>query len=90
MGDWRGLLTLAGSLLLGAAIARELQRPPAERTWSGELFGWVPYDLRVPTLPRLAHSLWNPEDQRVLVPTVFGVGWSINGAAVLRLVSSSR
>jgi hypothetical protein len=81
---WRGLLTLGGLLLLGAAIERELRLPPEQRTWRGQLLGYIPYDLRVPTtLARLRRALWDPEDQRVFVPTVFGVGWSVNTAALL-------
>jgi hypothetical protein len=80
---WRGLLTLGGLLLLGSAVARELQRSPEQRTWHGQLFGMVPYDLRPPTLDRLAHSVWNPDNERVLVPTPFGIGWTVNAAALL-------
>jgi hypothetical protein len=80
----RGLVTLTGLLLLGAAIWRELALPPTERSWHGTLFGRVPYDLRPPTIQRLVSSVWRPSDQRVLVPTAFGVGWTINLAALGR------
>lgn len=44
----------------------------------GRLFGVVPYDFRRPTLERVRRTLWNPDDERFLVPTVFGVGWTVN------------
>jgi hypothetical protein len=81
---WRGLLTLTGLLLIGAAICPDLSLPPTERSWHGTLFGRVPYDLRPPTIQRLVSSVWRPSDQRVLVPTAFGVGWTINLAALGR------
>jgi len=80
----RGLATLTGLLLLGAAVFRELSLPSTERTWHGTLFGRVPYDLRPPTIQRLVSSVWRPSDPRVLVPTAFGVGWTINLAFPLR------
>jgi len=44
----------------------------------GEILGLVPYDLRPPNLARLRERLWNPRDERFLVPTFFGVGWTVN------------
>jgi hypothetical protein len=78
----RGLVTLVGVALLGAAVVREFRLPPDERTWHGLLFGRIPYDLRPPSVDRLTHSLWDPNNPRVLVPTAFGVGWSFNAAAL--------
>jgi hypothetical protein len=64
--------------LIGAALATELRKPAEERTWQGRIAGRVPYDLRPPTLARVHERLWNPADRRILVPTVFGVGWTVN------------
>jgi hypothetical protein len=80
----QGLATLAGLALLAAAVARELSRPAELRTWHGQLLGFVPYDLRPPTLERARATLWNPDDPRVLVPALFGVGWSMNLARLAR------
>ena len=80
---WRGLVTLTGLLLVVAAVLRELGRPADQRTWNGELFGWIPYDLRVPSFGRLVKSVWHPDNRNVLVPTAFGVGWSVNLAGLL-------
>ena len=44
----------------------------------GKLFGFVPYDLRPPSLARIRERLWSARDERFLVPTVFGVGWTVN------------
>ena len=64
--------------LLIVAIVQELRKPPAERTWHGRVVGFVPYDLRVPTLARARATFWNPGNSRLVVPTLFGVGWSLN------------
>jgi hypothetical protein len=50
----------------------------------GKLFGVVPYDLRPPTPERLRRRLWDPERDEIIGPTVFGVGWSVNLAALKR------
>ncbi len=44
---------------------------------SGKVLG-IPYDFRKPTLERIRERMWNPEDERVIVPRVFGVGWTLN------------
>lgn len=80
---WRGLVSLAGMGLLAAAIVEQLRLPPEQRTWQGMLFGLVPYDLRPPTVSRLAETLWNPEQRAIIVPTAFGVGWTVNAAALI-------
>lgn len=67
--------------LVAAAIADALRN---ERT-HGELFGFVPYDFRVPTLERLRARTWNPDLARVLTPNTFGVGWTLNLGRVARL-----
>jgi hypothetical protein len=82
---WRGLVTLGGLLLVGAAVVRELRLPPEQRSGHGLLLGRIPYDLRAPSLGRLKQTLWNPADPRLFVPTAFGVGWSLNAAALIRM-----
>jgi len=76
----RGWITIVGLALLAACVVRELRLPAEERRWHGKLLGFLPYELRLPTAERLRDRLWNTSDTRVLVPTVFGVGWSINFA----------
>ncbi|MCL6550203.1 MAG: DUF5808 domain-containing protein [Acidothermus cellulolyticus] len=82
-GKVRAAIRLGSAALLIAAVVRELRRPKAERRWAGKL-GPIPYDLRTPTPQRLLRSVWSPEDPHILVPRAFGVGWSINFAALRR------
>lgn len=42
----------------------------------------MPYDLRVPTAANIQSRMWNPGDPRIFTPRLFGVGWSINFAAL--------
>lgn len=72
--------------LLGLALVQELRKDPDVRTWHGALFGWVPYDLRLPTPARIKASLWSPDDERLLLPRAAGVGWSPNVGRVVHLV----
>ncbi len=44
----------------------------------GKIFGLVPYDLRTPSLRRARGTFWNARERRFLVPTFFGVGWTVN------------
>ena len=44
----------------------------------GQILGLVPYDFRAPSLARLREKLWNSQDERFVVPTFFGVGWTVN------------
>jgi hypothetical protein len=64
--------------LFAAAIATELAKPEAERTWQGRVFGVVPYDFRPPTLQRIRDAYWNPESDQLFSDRVFGVGWAVN------------
>jgi hypothetical protein len=73
-----GLVRLIGLVLTAIAIYQELRKPPAERTWNGKVADFVPYDFRAPTLERVKSRLWNPEDPTIIMPTVFGVGWTVN------------
>lgn len=80
-------LRLLAAVLAIVAVIKELRLPQEERTWHGALGGFVPYDLRMPTVERTKSTLWNP-DGAIVVNRVFGVGWSINlGAIVAKLRS---
>jgi hypothetical protein len=67
--------------VLGAAIADALRNDRAD----GELLGFIPYDFRPPTIERARARTWNPDSRRILTPTTFGVGWSLNLGRVARL-----
>ena len=84
----RHVLGLVGLALMVMAVVQELRKPSAERSWHGEVLGFVPYDLRPPTVSRFRASVWQPESERWLLPRSVGVGWSPNLAriaAVLRM-----
>ncbi|MBJ7603728.1 MAG: hypothetical protein JF888_11130 [Candidatus Dormibacteraeota bacterium] len=74
----RRLTTVAGFGLMVAAISQEMAKPEAQRTWTGKVFGLVPYDFRPPTWDRIRAAYWNPNSSSLLSTRVLGVGWSIN------------
>jgi Family of unknown function (DUF5808) len=74
-----------GVALLAAAVATELRKPAAERTWHGAIARKIPYDLRAPTFSRVKRSVWAPDDDRVFTPQPFGVGWTVNVGRIARL-----
>jgi uncharacterized protein DUF5808 len=84
------LRRVVGAVTAGVAVlavAQQLARPRAERTWNGRVAG-VPYDFRPPTLERVRRRLWAPEDPHLLVPRVLGVGWTVNLARVVRVLGT--
>jgi hypothetical protein len=83
-GGLREVAKFIGIGLAIASIVQELRKPSRKRTWHGDLFGRIPYDWRPPTVERVRHAFWQPRSRHLLQPTVFGVGWSINVAALLR------
>ncbi len=52
-------LRLLTAVLAIVAVIKELRLPQEERTWHGALGGFVPYDLRMPTVERYKSTLWN-------------------------------
>ncbi len=76
------LLRAVVLLLTAAAVAQELGKPEAERTWHGRIAG-VPYDFRWPTWQRVKNAYWNPDDDRIFTDKVVGVGWAVNLAQLL-------
>lgn len=77
------VLRVAVLIITALAIYDQLVRRPEYRTWQGDVFG-VPYDFRPPTLDRVLERWWNPNDERIFTPHVFGVGWSVNLHRLLR------
>jgi len=84
--SFRTAVKLAALALGVIAVLEELGKPSEERTWNGIVAGFVPYDFRRPTVARARSRWWNPEEPRVFVPQVFGVGWTLNVGRVARLV----
>lgn len=57
------------------------EEEPEETT----VFG-VPWETRGPTDPVVRSRIWDPTSTRILVPRMFGLGWTVNlGAAAVRL-----
>lgn len=83
------LIAAAAGALAGAAVAKELGKPPEQRGWHGEIAG-VPYDFRPPTVEKLRRSAWDPDNPRLVVPHAFGVGWSINFARLAALARPAQ
>lgn len=87
-----GLVRLVAVGFTIAAVVKELRLPKDERTWHGRI--WVvPYDLRLPTPARVRAAWWDPDDDRIVGPRAFGVGWAINLpglAAAVRSIGRSR
>jgi len=84
--SWFRTLIKLTALGLGiAAVLQELKKPAEEREWNGIVAGFVPYDLRPPTIARARSRWWNPDGDRVFVPKVFGVGWTVNVGRLARI-----
>lgn len=86
----RGLASAVSAGLLGAAVVHELRKPAGERAWHGRLWNRIPYELGPPTVERLRHAYWAPENRRVFTDTPFGVGWSVNMGRLARACSGGR
>ena len=86
MERFRRFVKLVAIGLVVAAVIEQLRRDPDERTWEGTVAGFVPYDLRMPTFARARSRWWNTEDDRLFVPQVFGVGWTVNLARLVKLL----
>ena len=82
----RRVVQAVGIGLVLAALVRELRKPRSERTWNGEVGGLVPYDFRIPTVERLRARMWAPDDPQVVMPQVFGMGWTLNFGRLLAQV----
>ena len=68
---------LLATILVGASIWEQLHLPPEQRTWQGRIIG-IPYDFRWPTIERIREKVWNNSTSCIIMPHIFGIGWSIN------------
>jgi hypothetical protein len=85
----RNIWRLAVAIIGVIAIVQELRKPADERTWHGDVAGFVPYDFRRPTMERVRTTYWNPEGP-VISGKVFGVGWAPNLGALARMTGKWR
>lgn len=90
--EWIGRLVQAAVITITlAAVCQELEKPEEERHWHGKL-GFIPYDLRLPTIERFRGSYWNAESSQIFTAEAWGIGWAINFHALLekmRLIGES-
>jgi uncharacterized membrane protein len=50
----------------------------SQQTFLGMPMNWD-FDMR-----KMARNYWNPDDERIFPPKVFGIGWDLNGHALMR------
>ena len=74
-------------LVVLAVIYEELRKGPEDERWRGRALGFVPYDLRPPSLRRIRETYWNPDDERIFPGKVAGIGWGVNFAALVDRIS---
>jgi hypothetical protein len=73
--------------LVVAAVIKELSLPRENRTWHGRLLG-IPYDFRLPTMAKVRERIWAPANPDLLVPHVFGMGWTVNLGRLRTVIAS--
>ena len=78
------LLMMGTAAIAGLAVVREVRKPADQRTWEGEMFGFLPYDFRPPTMDRMRERMWNPKEGHIITPMVFGLGWTLNFGALAK------
>ncbi len=74
---------LLGVAVLIGIIYEEARKGPEDERWRGKSLGFVPYDLRPPSLARIREAYWNPDDSRLFPGKVAGIGWGVNFAALV-------
>lgn len=79
IGAGAAAVMLVGAIVFGATRRRKV----------GTFLG-LPYDWRAPTPAVVRERVWNPDDPRVFTPKVFGWGYSINLAALARVLGLRR
>lgn len=83
------LVQIAALYVVVQALRDQFSRPPEERDWHGRV-GPIPYDFRPPTLGQLRDAYWNPDSEVLFSSRVFGVGWAVNFAHLLRIANELR
>lgn len=87
--DLGWIIRVLAMAAVAGAVYKELKQPPEQRTWHGKLLGVVPYDFRLPTPAKVMAAWWNPKSDKVVGDPVFGVGWSLNLAALTEQLRSA-
>lgn len=84
----RGIFRILTLAVIAGVIYQEARKEPGDERWHGKSLGFVPYDLRPPSLARIRETYWNPDDPRIFTGKVAGIGWGINLAAVAEKLRS--
>jgi hypothetical protein len=82
-GAYTDRMVAKAALILAAVLVPPLVLRLLGRPRSGRFLG-VPYDFSAPTAAKLRRTAWNPADDRVLAPHVYGWGYSVNFHALGR------
>jgi hypothetical protein len=85
-GKIKGLIRIATLAAIVAAVKQELEKPEGQRDWHGTVGGFVPYDFRPPSPEKVKSRIWAPDDERIVVPQIWGVGWTLNLGRLWRLI----
>ena len=62
-----------GSLVMIATVGYAIRNKQSHGTLMK-----MPYDFRAPTPKKIRDRMWNPDDDRIVTPGAFGVGWWLN------------
>ena len=81
------LIKLFTVAVIAAVVYEEVRKGPGVERWHGRALGFIPYDLRLPSLRAIREAYWNPEDRRIFTGRVAGIGWGINFAALSDRIS---
>ena len=84
---FRRLTQILTVIVIIAVIYEELRKDPESERWHGRALGFVPYDLRPPSLRQIRETYWNPKDKRIFPGKVAGMGWGLNFAALFERIS---
>jgi hypothetical protein len=72
--------------VLAGIVYSEVRKVPGETRFQGKALGFVPYDIRPPSLAKIPSTYWNPHEPRIFTGRVSGIGWSINVAALVERI----
>jgi hypothetical protein len=89
MSGPRRLLTWIALIVTAMAVWEQLRRPmtvqPTPNTVGRNRRSSSGFHHR----ERARSRWWNPDDERLFLPTVFGVGWTVNLARLPKLLASA-
>lgn len=91
VGEAAALQSVGDSVAYAAGVLEALHDDSEEAeaagqpTPQGTVLG-MPYDFRGASVDRIGSRVWNPADPRIIMPRMFGVGWTFNlGAIAVKL-----